>query len=153
MQAKKFYYKGDQVTYGELVKLTNIPERLLLRNVLPENVQNECELLISTKIVIHGTTYKNDTPILLRNDDEMFPKFGLVKTIYTYNNLKILIITEYDTIKFNPKLNSYLIQKPLSSSIVAKRVQDLIFSHPLSIFMISRELYVPLINHEQVEFA
>ena len=63
-----------------------------------------------------------------------------------------MIIVEYETIEFNQKLNAYLIEKPILSSTVGKKISDLIFPHPLSTFKISRDIYVPLINHEHVEF-
>lgn len=150
MSSKKFLYKGDHVTPGEIVLISNLPYAIIFRGIINESEWFTYELMRSPKIVIHGTTYCPKRILLLKCNENELPQFGEIYEIYVQGDFKLFVIKILQTESFKWRYNAYCVTETHKKCV--KKVNNLIFPYPLSAFRSSGNNYVPLINHERVEF-
>ncbi|KYN26667.1 hypothetical protein ALC57_03960, partial [Trachymyrmex cornetzi] len=108
MPSKKFLYKGDHVTLGEMVLVSNLPYAIIFRGIINESEGFTYELMHSPKIVIHGTTYCPKKMLLKCNENEL-PQFGEIYEIYVRGDCKLFIIKILQTESFEWRYNVYCV--------------------------------------------
>lgn len=150
--SKKFLYEGDYVAFGVSVLLCNLPFANIFHGMINESEWLTCQMMRSPKVIVHGTTHHCKSIILLEYYDDNLPVFGEVDEIFAFNKKIILIISKLQTQYFDFTKNSYEVTDIPNVQNFVKNVKDLIFPYPLSYFLIKNKKYVPLINHEGIEF-
>lgn len=151
MPSKRFLYKGNHITPGETTLVCNFPYAIIFREIINEAEWFTYKLMRSSKIVINGTTYCPKQILLLKCDENELPQFGEIYEIFVQGDFKLFIITILQTETFEWRYNAYYVINTHEKCV--KNVNDLIFPYPLSAFKaLGNNYYVPLINHERVEF-
>lgn len=150
MPSKKFLYEGDYVTPGEITLVCNLPYAVIFRGIINEAEWFTYKLMRSSKIIVHGMTYCPKSILLLNSDENDLPQFGEIHEIFVQGDIKLFVITVLHTETFEWRYNAYYITETHEKCV--KNINDLIFPFPLSAFRSLGNNYVPLINHERVEF-
>ena len=153
MPDKIFLKLDDRITPGPLIKISNLPDINLFHSFLSND-----ELLTATamqvpKIIASGTEYCKGSIILLKCTEDILPIFGQMREIYVLENgTKLLLVSEMETVYYEHKLNAYNVLDETRNVPTLQNLQSLIFPHPLSLYIVNQLMFVPLINHERVEF-
>jgi len=150
--SKRFLYEGDKITAGSTILLRNLPYAKLFDSYVEEFEKNSYQIMQSPRIIIHGTTYQNQSILLLECEENSMPVFGELNDICVLGNNTLFVITSFETICYESKLNAYQIVKPSNNRQSIVNINNLIFPHPLSDFKIRNTRFIPLINHERCEF-
>lgn len=87
---------------------------------------------------------------MLKCDVYELPQFGEIHDIFVSGNIKLFVINVLQTEYFECKLNAYCVSTTSEKCII--RINDLMLPHSLSGFRALGNNFVPLINHERVEF-
>lgn len=151
----RYLYKGHTITEGAYINLRDVPEVLLFDRVLAPAVDKAlCTVMLSNRVVVHGTTYtSNKSVILLSCNDEEMPVFGAVVKIYAWEERIFFIYHEFETVVYDGRLNAYRVRaRPVEQqeyNIID--VKSLIYPHSLSVFHYQRAKFVVLFNHTRTE--
>lgn len=150
--SKKFLYEGDYIALGVSVLLCNLPYAKIFHRIINESEWLTCQIMRSPKVIVHGSTYHCKSIILLECDEDDLPVFGEVDEIFIFNKEILLVISTLQTEYFDFTINSYKVTQICNVQNFVKNVKDLMFPYPLSSFQTKNRKYVPLINHERIEF-
>jgi len=143
---------GYKITAGSTTLLINLSYAKLFDSYVEEFERNTYQIMQSPRIIIHGTTYQNQSILLLECEENSMPIFGELNDICILGNNILFVITSLETICYESKLNAYQIVKPSNNRQSIVNINNLIFPHPLSDFKIRNTRFIPLINHERCEF-
>lgn len=150
--SRTFLYEGDTIASGPRVLLQALSYARLFHGLVDENELNACQIMLSPKLIIHGTVYQRNTIILFQYDEDALPTFAEVIDIVILQDKKFLIVSLLETTCYEPKLNAYRIENFRECQQRIVDIRNLLFPHALSSFKIALAKFVPLINHEHVEF-
>lgn len=146
--SKTFLYKGDHISPGLNVPLVYRPYVHLFDDL----VRNECSVMMSPAITIHGINYSSKSIILLECHDKIMPVFGEINDICVLNNKIFFVVSRLETISYDRRVNAYQYQQSFNYEKQIIDVKKLIFPHPLSRFKIKSQTLIPLINLGRLEF-
>lgn len=152
LSSKKFLYEGDYITSGPTVPVVNLPYAHLFDGLINNTKKNTFNIMRSTKIMIHGTSYCLKSIILFECDKESMLVFAEIDDICILNGKILVIVTLLQTIFYDCRVNGYLCQKTQNRQQKIVNIEDLIFPHSVTSFKLNNRQYIPLINHERCEF-
>jgi len=154
IQPTCFLYSGDLISEGVNIPFRNLEqpfEDVLIPLLLDVDV-NECIVMSTPKVIVHGTQYLHGSVVLLTCNEDDMPVFGKITNIYVHNRVIFFIILPYETVTFSQSLNAYRIRVDVGAQPNAIALKDLIYPHHLSIFHCKGAKYVILLNHTRTEF-
>ncbi|XP_043285551.1 uncharacterized protein [Venturia canescens] len=155
VSSMKFLYTGDQIFSGQTVVLENLANAHLFYEYLDDNEIAGCQVFRTVEVVIHGTSYKNKSLILLEDVESALPVFGEIKNIYVLKEKVFFLYVPLRTLDYSNTLNAYKIEEASIPAMTEKimRAKDLIFPHSLLHVKFGQARYVVLLYNCRTEFT
>ena len=125
---------------------------------LPENFQtlirDKC-LMLTNKlaevrgIIFHGQKYFSGAAVVLSRHDKTC-EFGEIVTVFISNDVPHLMCNRLDILCFDNHYNSYCTRR-ICDSYTLVRVSDLPDYHPLGIYHLNKQMFIPLHHYVPVK--
>lgn len=148
---KKFLYHGDDIVFGDIVLVGNLPNAQLLYDSFGGLVRAESRIMRARQIQRHGTTYKPQSVILLNCEDDSLPLFGAIEEIFVIYDRVVIIYKKLQTLYYSETLNAYrILQTSYEQETIT--LDDLKFPHPLPMLSCRGDRHVILLNYDRTEF-
>lgn len=147
-----FLYSGHSSKEGDTTKVLDLEFHNIVFEMLPFVNRETCEVMVSPEVIVHGTSFKPGSIILVSCEEDDLPVFALVKHIYVYNNIYLLLYKPLKTLVYDSNLNAYqvAIKQNLTEGILS--VENLLLPSSLSFFTFKSLKYIVLFNYFRPEF-
>ena len=137
-----FYFSSAIETVGlKEVALISVPE-LFQRQINEKCLILGDSLTEARGIIFQGQKYFSGGAVALSSNDDQFV-FGEILTVFISNDIPYLMCNQLDTIHFDEHFNSLCVKR-IPDGYYLTRVSDLIDYHPLGIYHLHKQMFIPL---------
>lgn len=149
---KNFFCNPNSIDFGQTVIVSNLYNAQLLYDNFGDLIHADLPILRSPKVERYGTIYKPKSIILTNCDEYSLPQFGIICEIFVINEQILIVYNDLLSTHYSQLFNAYRVEVIQDNAQHAILIDNLIFPHPLPVFIFRNNKYVLLLNNERTEF-